>query len=221
MTDAPPIIIDEDAAIDSAFFGSHAGRTCYARAHRSGWVLVVRQAVAQRELPVMIRVWGRVDRMPDDGCQLPGTVGALRQSALTPHGKAVRLFASLCSHHCSARRRKALPIWRGTDGSNPSPSSRESATNRELRGEAARLHRLCSHQTRPRHCSGSRPAATRPQGQGGTPALATSLGARFDEAWLLSMPASLRPGSCRCFWRFFIMVQQRLDPVIVSKIRAF
>ena len=40
MTDAPPIIIDEDAAIDSAFFGSHAGRTCYARAHRSGWVLV-------------------------------------------------------------------------------------------------------------------------------------------------------------------------------------
>ena len=37
MTDAPPIIIDEDAAIDSAFFGSHAGRSCYARAHRSGW----------------------------------------------------------------------------------------------------------------------------------------------------------------------------------------
>ena len=56
MTDAPPIIIDEDAAIDSAFFGSHAGRTCYARAHRSGWVLVVRQA----------GVWGRVERVPDD-----------------------------------------------------------------------------------------------------------------------------------------------------------
>ena len=34
MTDAPPIITNEDAAIDSAFFGSHAGRTCYARAHR-------------------------------------------------------------------------------------------------------------------------------------------------------------------------------------------
>jgi hypothetical protein len=51
-----PIIIDEDAAIDSAFFGSHAGRSCYARAHRSGWVLVVRQAVAQREPPVMLRV---------------------------------------------------------------------------------------------------------------------------------------------------------------------
>ena len=65
-TDAPPIIIDEDAAIDSAFFGSHAGRTCYARAHRSGWVLVVRQAVAQREPPVMLRVWGRVERAPDD-----------------------------------------------------------------------------------------------------------------------------------------------------------
>ena len=52
MTDEPPIIIDEDAAIDSAFFGSHAGRSCYARAHRSGWVLVVRQAVAQREPPI-------------------------------------------------------------------------------------------------------------------------------------------------------------------------
>jgi hypothetical protein len=60
MTDAPPIIIDEDAAIDSAFFDSHAGRTCYARAHRSGWVLVVRQAVAQREAPVILRVWGPV-----------------------------------------------------------------------------------------------------------------------------------------------------------------
>ena len=66
MTDAPPIIIDEDAAIDSAFFGSHAGRSCYARAHRSGLVLVVRQVVAQREPPVMLRVWGRVERVPDD-----------------------------------------------------------------------------------------------------------------------------------------------------------
>ena len=55
MTDAPPFIIDEDAAIDSAFFGSHAGRTCYARGHRSGWVLVlvVRQVVAQRDPPVI------------------------------------------------------------------------------------------------------------------------------------------------------------------------
>jgi len=66
MTDAPPFIIDEDAAIDSAFFGSHAGRTCYARGHRSGWVLVVRQVVAQRDPPVMLRVWSRVDRVPDD-----------------------------------------------------------------------------------------------------------------------------------------------------------
>jgi hypothetical protein len=68
VTDAPPIIIDEDAAIDSAFFGSHAGRTCYARAHRSGWVLVVRgsQVVAQREPPVMLRVWGRFERVPDN-----------------------------------------------------------------------------------------------------------------------------------------------------------
>jgi hypothetical protein len=64
VTDAPPIIIDEDAAIDSAFFGSHAGRSCYARDHRSGWVLVVRQV--QREPPVMVRVWGRVERVPDD-----------------------------------------------------------------------------------------------------------------------------------------------------------
>ena len=152
MTDEPPIILDEDSAIDSAFFGSHAGRTCYARAHRSGWVLVVRQAVAQRELPVMIRVWGRVDRMPDDGCQLPGTVGALRQSALTPHGKAVRLFASLCSHHCSARPRKALPIWRGTDGSNPSPSSKESAKPRSLSGNR-RLSFSCDAAETPVVCS--------------------------------------------------------------------
>src|SRR5437588_11579393 len=66
MTDAPPIITNEDAAIDSAFFGSHAGRTCYARAHHSGWVLIVRQIVAQREPPVMLRVWGRLERVPDN-----------------------------------------------------------------------------------------------------------------------------------------------------------
>src|SRR5438270_6268551 len=66
MTDAPPIITNEDAAIDSAFFGSHAGRTCYARAHHSGWVLVVRQIVAQREPPVMLRVWSRLERVPDN-----------------------------------------------------------------------------------------------------------------------------------------------------------
>ena len=66
MTDAPPFIIDVDAAIDSAFFGSHVGRTCYARAHNSGWVLVVRQVVAQREPPVLLRVRARVDRVPGD-----------------------------------------------------------------------------------------------------------------------------------------------------------
>ena len=66
MSEAPPFIIDEDAAIDSQFFGSHAGRTCYARAHHSGWVLIVRQVVAQREPPVMLRVWGQVDRVLDD-----------------------------------------------------------------------------------------------------------------------------------------------------------
>ena len=66
MTDAPPIITNEDAAIDSAFFGSHAGRTCYAHAHHSGWVLVVRQIVAQREPPVMLRVWRRFERVPDN-----------------------------------------------------------------------------------------------------------------------------------------------------------
>jgi hypothetical protein len=71
MTDAPPIITNEDAAIDSAFFGSHAGRTCYARAHHSGWVLVVRQIVAQREPPVMLRVWGRLDRVPDNDANCP------------------------------------------------------------------------------------------------------------------------------------------------------
>jgi hypothetical protein len=65
MTDAPPIITNEDAAIDSEFFGSHAGRTCYARAHHSGWVLIVRQIVAQREPPLMLRVWGRLERVTD------------------------------------------------------------------------------------------------------------------------------------------------------------
>jgi hypothetical protein len=50
MTDAPPIIIDEDAAIDSAFFGSHAGRICYARAHRSCWVMVVPRSLPSASL---------------------------------------------------------------------------------------------------------------------------------------------------------------------------
>ena len=66
MSDAPPLITNEDAVIESSFFGSHPGRTCYAPVHFNGWVLVVRQVVAQRERPVMLRVWGRVDRVPDD-----------------------------------------------------------------------------------------------------------------------------------------------------------
>ena len=36
------------------------------RAHHTGWVLFVRQIVAQRESPVMLRVWGRLERVPDD-----------------------------------------------------------------------------------------------------------------------------------------------------------
>jgi hypothetical protein len=36
------------------------------RVHHSGWVLVVRQIVAQREPPVMLRVWGRLERVPDN-----------------------------------------------------------------------------------------------------------------------------------------------------------
>jgi len=47
MSDAPPLITNEDAVIESSFFGSHPGRTCCARVHFNGWVLVVRQVVAQ------------------------------------------------------------------------------------------------------------------------------------------------------------------------------
>jgi hypothetical protein len=92
MTDAPPIIIDEDAAIDSAFFGSHAGRTCYARAHRSGWVLVVRQAVAQREPPVMLRVWSRLHgcRMTMRAAWYCGSVAPIRADAARQGGATFR-----------------------------------------------------------------------------------------------------------------------------------
>jgi hypothetical protein len=103
MTDAPPIIIDEDAAIDSAFFDSHAGRTCYARAHRSGWVLVVRQAVAQREAPVILRVWGRVAVRRQRGlAQRSQSARQLASSSGTRSAQAARLFASLCTHRYSA-----------------------------------------------------------------------------------------------------------------------
>src|SRR5712671_2662487 len=93
MTDEPPIIINEDAAIDSAFFGSHAGRSCYARAHRCGWVLVVRQAVAQREPPVMLRVWAGLN-----GCRMTmraawhcGSVAPIRADAALQGCAAFRI----------------------------------------------------------------------------------------------------------------------------------
>src|SRR5438105_11097716 len=124
MTDEPPIILDEDSAIDSAFFGSHAGRTCYARAHRSGWVLVVRQAVAQREPPVMLRVWGRVERVPDEdaSCLALWEVAPIRADA------ALRACAAF---RIAARRGagKGVAYLRGTGSSNPAPSSGESAAN--------------------------------------------------------------------------------------------
>ena len=112
LTDAPPIIIDEDAAIDSAFFGSHAGRTCYARAHRSGWVLVVRQAVAQREPPVMLRVWGRVNgrRMTMRAAWHCGSVAPIRADAARQGCATFRI--ALLAPLLGAAPVKALPIWR-------------------------------------------------------------------------------------------------------------
>src|SRR6516164_10751844 len=98
--------------MDSAFFGSHAGRTCYARAHRSGWVLVVRQAVAQREPPVMLRVWGRVERAPDDdaGCLALGSVAPIRADAARQGCATFRI--ALLAPLLGAAPVKALPIWR-------------------------------------------------------------------------------------------------------------
>src|SRR5207248_8474110 len=92
MTDAPPIITNEDAAIDSAFFGLHAGRTCYASAHHSGWVLVVRQIVAQREPPVMLRVWGRLERVPDNDANCLALWERCALCALTPHWHGCATF---------------------------------------------------------------------------------------------------------------------------------
>src|SRR3984893_8083094 len=126
MADEPPFIIDEDAVIDSAFFGSHAGRSCYARAHRSGWGLVGRQAVAQREPPVMLRVWGRVERVPDDdaSCLALWDVAPIRADAALQGCAAFRI--ALLAPLLGAAPVKALPIWRGTGSSNLSPSSRQS-----------------------------------------------------------------------------------------------
>jgi hypothetical protein len=65
MTSAPAVI-DADAVIDAAWFGTHPGRTCYARAS-GGWVPVVRQVTQGRDQPpVLLRVWGQFERIPED-----------------------------------------------------------------------------------------------------------------------------------------------------------
>jgi hypothetical protein len=75
-----------------------------------------------------------------------GSVAPIRADAAR---QPVRLFASLCSHHCSARRRKALPSWRGTDGSNPSPSSGESRANLKTTSTSRFRHSIAhQHQHR-------------------------------------------------------------------------
>ena len=61
-----PAVTDGDAAIDSAWFGAHPGRTCYARAHHGGAVLVVRQITTRDQPPVLLRAWGRFVRVPED-----------------------------------------------------------------------------------------------------------------------------------------------------------
>jgi len=62
-----PIITDADSAIDVAWFGEHSGRTCYVREAHDGWVLIVRQIPQGRDQPaVLLRVWGRGDRLPED-----------------------------------------------------------------------------------------------------------------------------------------------------------
>src|SRR5438132_1652885 len=120
MTDAPPIITNEDAAIDSAFFGSHAGRTCYARAHHSGWVLVVRQIVTQREPPVMLRVWGRLERVPDNDANClalcaAGSVHASKHTAPRARREEARrdgelfVMAALCAAALPLARISARP----------------------------------------------------------------------------------------------------------------
>ena len=119
MTDGPPIIINEDAAIDSAFFGSHAGRTCYARAHRSGWVLVVRQVAAQRETPTMLRVWGLPERVPM-------TMGAAWRC-----GSVAPIRADTELQGC-VMFRIALPDAAAQRGSGPTPASLACASPGQL-----------------------------------------------------------------------------------------
>ena len=67
MTDDTPPVVDHDAVVDAEWFGAHPGRSCYARTHHDGWVLVVKQVTQGRDQPpVLLRVWGRVDRVPED-----------------------------------------------------------------------------------------------------------------------------------------------------------
>lgn len=62
----PPIITDVDAAIDSAWFAAHNGRTCYARMHASGVVLVVKQVTQGRDQLLLLRTWAQFERIPED-----------------------------------------------------------------------------------------------------------------------------------------------------------
>ena len=65
MTSAPAVT-DADAVTDAACLGTHPGRTSYARAS-GGWVLVVRQVTEGRDQPpVLLRVWGQFERIPED-----------------------------------------------------------------------------------------------------------------------------------------------------------
>src|SRR5438105_426053 len=89
MTDAPPIITNEDAAIDSAFFGSHAGRTCYARAHHSGWEWhradLKRHARCSKPPGLICTTGLRFENLPastaDRGGAAGGPIGKLAQCA--------------------------------------------------------------------------------------------------------------------------------------------
>jgi hypothetical protein len=61
-----PAITNEDAIIDRAWFDDHPRRSCYARAYRPGLVLIVRQITQRDQAPVLLRVWGELDRVPED-----------------------------------------------------------------------------------------------------------------------------------------------------------
>ena len=53
--------------IDRSWFDAHPNRSCYARVSHDGWALIVRQIPARRgQAPVMLRVWARLDRVPED-----------------------------------------------------------------------------------------------------------------------------------------------------------